>query len=220
MNCTLTKLFTAGVAFACAGAIAGEIAPPDRATATAAVAHYLAERGDFCLGKMDWPVELSAIDERARGRDVVQMPVLESLGLVRSSTATALRVEGVDVEEGAAPKPVAVRRYELTTLGQGFTREREIVVAGPQGARVVRRRDLCVARMALDAVVDWQPAGAPDRYVATYTYVASAAPWAAASGFRQAFPMAARIIDGAHAMQLKQGFRRVGDAWLPDGPAN
>jgi hypothetical protein len=216
----LKRLLAAGAAFACAGAVADEPVPADRAAATAAVARYLAEHGDFCLGKMDWPVDLSALDERARGRDVVQMPVLESLGLVQSSMATASRLEGADAEEGAAPRPVAVRRYALTASGERFTREREIVVPGPQGERVVRRRDLCVARLGLDAVIDWQPAGAPDRYVATYTYVASVAPWASAPDFRRAFPMAARVIDGARATPLKQGFRRVGGAWVPDGLAD
>jgi hypothetical protein len=216
----LKLLLAAGAAFVVGAAAAGEPAMPDRAAATAAVTRYLAAHGDFCLGKMDWPVDLSALDERARGRDVVQMPVLESLGLVKSSMATALRVEGPGAEEGAAPVPVAVRRYELTALGEGFMREREIVVPGPQGDRVVRRRDLCAARMGLDAVVDWTPAGTPGRYVATFTYVAAPATRPRAPAFRQAFPMAARVIDGAHAMQLKQAFRRVGDQWVPEGLAD
>ncbi len=213
----LKCLLAAGAALSLGAAGAGEPATPD---ATAAVTRYLAGHGDFCLGKMDWPVELSALDERARGRDVVQMPVLESLGLVKSSMATALRVEGPGADEGAAPVPVAVRRYELTAFGASFVREREIVVPGPQGDRVVRRRDLCAAHLALDAVVDWTPGGTPGRFVATYTYLATPAPWAASPAFRQAFPMAARVIDGAHAMPLKQGFKRVGDEWVPDGLAD
>ncbi len=217
----LKMMLAAAAALAAVAAVAAEPAAPDRAAATAAVTRYLAGHGDFCLGKMDWPVDISAIDERARGRDVVQMPVLESLGLVRSSMATALRVEGADVdEEGATPKPVAVRRYELTAFGERFVREREVVVPGPQGERVVRRRDLCAARMSLAAVVDWRPAGAPDRAVATYTYVASPAPWAAGPAFRGVFPMAARVIDGSREMQLKQAFKRVGGAWVPDGLAD
>ena len=200
--------------------VVGLLDPARPATAVAAVTHYLAEHGDFCLGKMDWPVELSAIDERARGRDVVQMPVLEHLGLVQSSAATAMRVEGVDIDEGAAPVAVPVRRYTLTALGERFMRDREVIVAGSQGDRLVRRRDLCVARMALDAVVDWRPAAQPDRRVATYTYVATPAPWAASPAFRAAFPMAVRVIEGSRTLRLKQAFRRVGDAWVPDGLAD
>ncbi|MEP6503172.1 MAG: hypothetical protein ABJD97_07580 [Betaproteobacteria bacterium] len=215
---TWKMLATAGLAVAAACAFADAAPPP--ADATAAVGRYLAEHGDFCLGKMDWPVDISALDERARGRDVVQMPVLESLGLVQATAASAMRVEGPGVDEGDPPRPVAVRRYALTPSGERFMREREVVVAGPQGEHVVRRRDLCAARLALDAVVDWQPAGAPDRFVATFTYVATPAPWAATPAFRRVFPMAVRVIDGAHAMRLKQGFRRVGDAWVADGLAD
>ena len=220
MTLALLKIsLVAATTLLAAGTGAAEPAAADRDAAVAAVTRYLAGHGDFCLGKMDWPVDLSALDERARGRDVVQMPVLESLGLVRSSMATALRAEGPDAQEGTAPVPVAVRRYELTALGERFVREREIVVPGPQGDRVVRRRDLCAAHLALDAIVDWKPDAQSGRWIATFTYVATAAPWASAPAFRQVFPMAVRVIEGARSLQLEQGFRRVGDAWVPDGLA-
>lgn len=199
---------------------------PDRAAATAAVARYLARDGNFCLGKMDWPVDLSALDERARGRDVQQMPVLESLGLASSAMATAMRAEGRDAQEGARPEPVAVRRYTLTPAGLAWMREREIVVPGPDGDRVVRRSDLCAATLALDALVDWKaaatgaPAGAAPAFVATYTYVATPAPWATGADFRRVFPMAARVIDGTRVLRLKQRFQLVGGAWVPAGLAD
>ena len=85
----------------------------------------------------------------------------------------------------------------------GATREREIVVSAPDGDRVVRRCDLCVAHLLLDEVVAWKvlPSmpgqGAPE-FVATCTYVTTAlAPWSAAPEFRQVFPMAALVLDGA-----------------------
>lgn len=207
------------LASVCCGA-AEPPALPDRGTAGAAVAHYLAEHGDFCLGKMDWPVDLSALDERARGRDVVQMPVLESLGLVRSFAATALRTEGPDVEEGAAPVSVPVTRYQLTPLGERFMREREVVVARAQGDVVVRRRDLCAARLTLDGVVAVSPGGAPGGFVATYTFDIQPADWARSADFQRAFPMAARVIGGARQMQLKQAFAWKDGAWQPAGLAN
>ena len=196
---------------------AADAPAPDLAAATAAVTRYLADHGDFCLGKMDWPVDLSARDLRARGRDVLQMPVLERLGLVSGADATAMRVEGADVDDGATPQPVAVHRYQLTPLGEQWMREREILVAGPDGDRLVRRRDLCAAHLGLDAVVDWRKSDTADRWVATYTYVATPAPWSADPAFRQAFPMAARVLTGSREMQLKQAFRREGERWVPDG---
>ncbi len=207
-------------------ALHAQAANVDRDQAAAAVQRYLADHGDFCLNEMDWPVDISALDERARGRAALQMPVLESLGLVASSDATAMRVEGPhDDDEHPEPKPVAVRRYVPTPAGEAAMREREIVVSKADGDRVVRRRDLCVAHLALDTVVDWKPLPAPTgqgapEFVATYTYVATAAPWSAAPAFREVFPMAARVIDGSHELQLKQRFRQVDGAWVPSGLAD
>ncbi len=195
---------------------------PDRAEAAAVVRHYLAEHGDFCLGKSDWPVDISAIDERARGRDVVQMPVLEALGLVRASRATAMRAEGPGLDEDApaAPVPVAVTRYELTPAGERFMRDRAEVVARAEGDRVVRVRDLCAAHLALADVVAVTPGDGANGFVATYTYVAEPAPWAADPAFRRVFPMAARVLGGERRVQLKQAFSWVDGQWRPAGLAN
>ena len=193
---------------------------PDRAAAAAVVARHLADHGDFCLGKMDWPVDISALDERARGRDVVQMPVLESLGLVRSFATTAMRIEGPDAEEGAAPLPVAVTRYELTSQGERFMHDREVVVARAQGDVVVRRRDLCAAHLALAEVLAVAPGAAPGSFVATYTFDIQPADWATSPDFQRAFPMAARVIGGARQMQLKQAFGWIGGNWKAAGLAN
>lgn len=206
----------------CLAALGAHAAPatPDHDQAVAVVARYLASHGDFCLGKTDWPVDISALDERARGRDVVQMPVLESLGLVRASAATALRVEGPAAEEGGAPVPVAVRRYELTPLGERWMRARDVPVARADGDRVVRERDLCAAHLALADVVAVTPGDAPGRFVATYTYEATPADWATAPAFQRAFPMAARVLDGSRRLQLKQAFEWASGDWQPAGLAN
>ena len=212
------KTTTLALAFASLSCAAAEPpAVPDRATAAAAVTRYLADHGDFCLGKMDWPVDISALDEGAHGRDVVQMPVLESLGLVHASDATAMRVEGPGMEEGGAPAPVAVRRYELTPLGQQFVRDREVFVAAADGDKIVRRRDLCAAHLALAEVVAVAPGEAPRTFVATYTYEVAPVAWALAPDFQHVFPMAARVIGGAHQLQLKQAFAWSHGAWKPVG---
>ena len=133
-------------------------AMPDHDAATAIVQHYLDGHGDFCLGKTDWPVDISALDERARGRDVLQMPVLEALGLVHSSAATAMRVEGPGLDDGSPPVPVAVKRYEPTPLGERYTRDRLVTVARADGDVRVRGRDLCAAHLALAEVARWRRA--------------------------------------------------------------
>ena len=193
---------------------------PDRAAATAVVERYLDGHGDFCLGKMDWPVDISALDERARGRDVLQMPVLESLGLVRSSAATALRVEGPGLDDDSPPVPVAVKRYELTPLGEQSMRERVVTVTRADGDFSVRRRDLCAAHLALAEVVAVAPGAAPRSFVATYTYDAKPASWATSADFQRVFPLAARVIAGSRQMRLKQAFAWKDGAWTPDGLAN
>lgn len=214
------KILALTLALAASFANANTAAVPDRAEAATVVAKYLADHGDFCLGKMDWPVDISALDERAHSRDVIQMPVLESLGLVRSGAATAMRVEGADAEEGGAPVPVAVKRYELTPLGERFMRDREVMVARAEGDLRVRRRDLCAAHLALAEVVAIAPGDGPRGFVATYTYEAQPASWATAADFQHAFPMAARVIDGSRQMQLKQAFEWADGAWRPAGLAN
>jgi hypothetical protein len=201
------------------------IESPDHATATSVVERYLADHGDLCLGKMNWPIDLSALDERARGWDAVQLPVLASLGLVTSHLTTAPRIEGPGLDDDAAPVPIVVRRYELTALGEAAMRPRDIVAPGPAGDRIVHVRDLCVAHLRLDAVTDWQADGAasttaaPDA-VATYTYRLTAAPWAAEPAFRQVFPLIARVVDGEGSMTLKQRFKWVHGAWAPAGLAD
>ena len=165
-------------------------------------------------------VDISALDERARGRDVLQMPVLESLGLVRSSAATALRVEGPGLDDDSPPVPVAVKRYELTPLGEQSMRERVVTVTRADGDFSLRRRDLCAARLALAEVVAVAPGGAPRSFVATYTYDAEPASWATSADFQRVFPLAARVIGGSRQMRLKQAFAWKDGAWTPDGLAN
>ena len=130
-----------------------------------------------------------------------------------------MRNEGADVEEGAAPVPVAVRRYELTPLGERFVRDREVVVSAADGDKVVRRRDLCAAHLSLAQVLSVAPGDAPRTFVATYTYEATPVAWAIAPDFQRAFPMAARVIGGAGRMQLKQAFAWTDGEWRAAGLA-
>ena len=64
-----------------------------------AVERYLAAKGDFCLGKFDWPIVVTEADRRHASRDALQMPVLEKLGLVVSTDAS---------------NDTSVRSYDLT----------------------------------------------------------------------------------------------------------
>ena len=167
---------------------------------TAAMNAYLAKKGDLCLGKTRWPIDVPRREAGTRARNALQMPVLERLGLVSASKATVK--DDKDQEAGE----IEVTRYALTEEGRKYFVERE-----PQG-------DFCAAHLTLDKVVGWEaPKGAkePSEVVVTYTYRINAAPWTGNAEVQQVFPMVDRVVRGAGTMQLKQSFRRTDTGWVP-----
>ncbi|MDN6888280.1 hypothetical protein QMO14_32395 [Variovorax sp. CAN2819] len=167
---------------------------------TAAMNAYLAKKGDLCLGKTRWPIDVPRREAGTRARNALQMPVLERLGLVSASKATVK--DDKDQEAGE----IEVTRYALTEEGSKYFVERE-----PQG-------DFCAAHLTLDKVVGWEaPKGAkePSEVVVTYTYRINAAPWTGNAEVQQVFPMVDRVVRGAGTMQLKQSFRRTDTGWVP-----
>jgi len=191
-------------------------AGPSRAEMTAALAKYLAQHGDLCIGKFDWPIDvpLAEFESAIPTRDTVQMPVLENAGLVTSSTTTVERKAG---EEGAQEvKQVPVRRYQLTAAGQRFYLKKPMVSGGPGGKAVVHPGDFCAGKLSLDRVVAWEKpalAGKQMETAVTYTYRINAYSWAKDEDLQGVFPMVARVVKGNRSMQLKQRFRRVGGKW-------
>ncbi|MFM9924991.1 hypothetical protein VLK31_18505 [Variovorax sp. H27-G14] len=176
---------------------------------TAAMNAYLAKKGDLCLGKTQWPIDVPQREVGTRARNAVQMPVLEHVGLVSASTA---QVE--EAREGEQPASVTVTRYVLTEEGKKYLHTRET-----QG-------DFCAAHLTLDKVVGWEArkdehdAKDPKEasaVVVTYTYKIDAAPWTGDADVQKAFPMVERVVRGAGTMQLKQNFKRTDSGWVPEG---
>lgn len=171
---------------------------------TAAMNAYLAKRGDLCLGKTRWPIDVPQREAGTRARNAVQMPVLEHVGLVSASTA---KIQ--DTKEGEEPTEITVTRYTLTEEGKKYFHTRET-----QG-------DFCAAHLTLDKVVGWEAHDKDGKdasaVVVTYTYKIDAAPWTGDAGVQKAFPMVDRVVRGAGTMQLKQNFRRTGTGWAPEG---
>ncbi|MDB5803766.1 MAG: hypothetical protein JWN73_1088 [Betaproteobacteria bacterium] len=190
---------------------------PSRAAMAVAVAKYLAQHGDFCIGKFNWPIDvpLAEFESTLPTRDTTQMPVLENAGLVASSTATVERREG---EEGAQDvKQVPVRRYQLTEAGERYYLKKKMVSAGLAGQPVVHGGDFCAGRLSLDRVVGMEKPVLVDgqaETTVTYTYRINAFPWARDEDLQGVFPMVARVVKGEHSMQLKQRFRHVGNQWV------
>jgi hypothetical protein len=183
-------------------AACGGRAEANRDSFAAAVKGYLEKRGDLCLGKYDWPIEVSAQEMQAGGRNAVQLPVLEKLGVVRSTAVSA------DDHPQEAPPPV-VRRYELTETGKKYYLKR--VGAGTRE----HPADFCAAKLSLDKVVGWEVHrnGAQSEAVVTYTYRVDAAPWAQDADAQRVFPAVARVLSGAGKAQLREAFTLTGYGW-------
>ncbi len=109
---------------------------------------YLAKRGDLCLAKNEWPIDLTQREIDAGARNALQMPVLERLGLASSTVAE------VDVkDDNEVSHHMKVRRYALTETGKQFYLTRE--QPRPDGGKETRG-DFCAAKLSLDKVVHWE----------------------------------------------------------------
>ncbi len=172
-----------------------------------AVTKYLQERGDFCLGKFDWPIAVSESDRKMGSNDAIQMPVMEKLGLVVSSTT--------------AGDPT-VKHYDLTEMGRKYYLRKKTVTLGHDEKPIDHPGDLCVAKLELDRVVTWQSlevVGGRPQTTVKYTYkVAAAAEWTQDPEIKRVFPMVHRIVDGAGTIQLMQIFAWSNNKWVAVTP--
>ena len=187
---------------------------PTRDNFTAALNDYLAQRGNLCLAKYDWPIAVTEADRQARSPDAQQMPVLEALGLVSSRDASTTRKDAK-----GQPATVPAREYALTAAGQKYYLHVPVVVATPT-EHVTHPADFCVARLTLDRLFGWEkPQSLNGRTVTSLLFsyrIVDPAPWMATSDARRAFPMAIRSIDNAGVLQLRLGIHLTPDGWVAD----
>jgi hypothetical protein len=174
---------------------------------------YLAQRGDLCLAKSNWPIDVSEAERGTGSRNGVQMPVLEQLGLVRGSDAIAERKD----DDGIVSQ-VPVRRYQLTDEGKKYYLARAPHKHEVESRYATAAHDFCAVRLTLDRVVGWETpkrpgATGPDEALVTYTYRVTPAPWATNDKVRQVFPMVDAILRGAGTMQLKEALVLSGGRW-------
>jgi hypothetical protein len=196
---------------------AESLSDPNKDTLAKAMSKHLSERGDFCLGKFSWPIEVSDKDAGKPTRESVQMPVLQKLGLVTSSNTTIkLKIEDSDTEEELPGK-----RYDLTEAGKKYYLQKELLSAGSGGEKIVHHGDFCAGKLSLDKVVKWdQPTMVGNNYetTVTYTYKMTAAEWTKDPEIERVFPMLDRLIKGQSKMLLQQHFRLVGKSWVAIDP--
>ncbi len=180
-----------------------------RKNLTPAVKQYLRQKGDFCLGKFEWPIAVSDADRQVGTHDAIQMPALEKLGLVSVADA---------------PGDSTIKEYSLTAAGQKYYRAKQTITVNSAGQKIKHRGDFCPARLDLDKVVSWDPLTVVDgrtQTTVTYTYrIGSAADWARDPDIRKVFPMIPKILDNAGSQKLTQLFAWSGHGWVPVLPGD
>ena len=211
MNQVLTNLATTTLAtlFAVAAAQANVPAAPSQKSLKPAVRKYLEEKGNFCLGKFEWPIAVSDEDRKTGTNNALQMPVLEKLGLVVASDS---------------PGDPSIKNYSLTEEGQKYYLTKQTITVNSAGQRIRHPGDLCPAKLQLDKVVAWDPPSVVEgktQTIVKFTYrIAKAAEWTQDPDVRKVFPMIAKILDSAGSQQLMQLFVWSGHAWVALTPGD
>jgi len=176
---------------------------------TAGMQVYLQERGNLCLAKNSWPIDVTQKEIDAGARNAVQMPVLEKIGLVSSSIAS------VKVRDEDAEAVIKVKRYELTEEGKKYYLVKPMRNLASDGSIKVHQGDLCPVKLSLDKVIGWEPAAAHDgkEIVVTYTYQVDAAPWTHNPEVQKVFPAVAYVVRGAGTVQMKERYELTKNGW-------
>jgi hypothetical protein len=182
----------------------------ERTNVTKAMEGYFEKRGDLCLAKSEWPIDVADEEGHSGSRNALQMPALARLGLVESSRALIER----SAEDGSK-SVVKVTRYRLTAIGKQYYLPRAPHNYPSANRYANAGHDLCAAKLSLDRIVGWEipAANGPREAVVTYTYKVVPAPWAADAGVRQVFPVVDNIIRGAGVLQLKETLVLTDAGW-------
>ena len=179
---------------------------PTRAAFEQGLQTYLARRGDLCVGRPRWPIDVSAGTEGTA--DTIQLPVLEQLGLVTSNV--------IDTRVGGVATPFQARRYRLTSAGRRLYLDRDTrLPAANDDTRAPERADLCFASLTLDKVTRWeiQKDGPAPTALVSYTYHAVAPPAVRDPRLGRAFPAVARLLAGDGKAELVEGFTLTSSGW-------
>jgi hypothetical protein len=180
---------------------------PDADALNAGMKTYLAERGDLCLAKTDWPIDVTQHEVDVGARNARQMPALERLGLVTSGVAE------IDVDDEGTLHHMKVRRFMLTDAGRKFYIPRGTKTVGGKAVPV---SDFCAAHLRLDKIVGWkmQGAGAERQALVRYTYQVDPAPWTADAEIQAVFPVVAGVVRNAGKAELQEAFRQLDSKWV------
>jgi hypothetical protein len=176
----------------------------------AGLEEYMHRRGDLCVDKPSWPIDVTELDRAQGTRDARQLPVLAGLGVVEGREVA---VRSKDAPRGASTR---VTRYQLTELGRRSyidRRTRKPVDPNDEDAQP----DLCVARLSLADVVSWElrpDDKAPTSATVSYTYEVAAPAWMRDPEAGRVFPAVARVLAGAREATLTEGFTLTPAGWV------
>jgi hypothetical protein len=175
----------------------------DRSNFTAAVANFLDEHGDMCVGKVNWPIDVTMADAQARSPNSLQLPALQKAGLVSArqiQNDTTLKM-----------------RYSLNVEGQKYYVHKPMTSMGSDGALKTHAGDLCYGKLRVDKIIGWDPPRIENgvtRTTVTYTYSIDAAPWTRDPDVQRVFPVVAMVVKRSHGdLQLKQSVVLTKDGW-------
>lgn len=212
---SLVFIFSAG--FSALVMAANEPNSLSNAELTQALNSYLATQGNLCVGKFDWPIDVT-LDEAAamNTRDAVQMPVLEKLGLVTSSDSMTTRM----IDEKKVT--LAAKRYTLTEKGQKYYLNKQTTSLAA-GKQIMHEHDLCAGKLSFDKITHLDSSANRDNMIAdevtvSYTYKIAASEWATQPEAQRVFPLVAQVIKGQGTQQLQQIFHRTNSGWEAVNP--
>lgn len=224
-RCVATRAATIATALLSVAAHA-QAPQPSRDELTAVVQQFLVDHGDLCIGKGEWPRDLTAEESRSYSNDALQLPVLERLGVVES-TEIGAPGSGTPVAAAlsathAASAPAGpVRRYDLTAKGRQSYLDKQRITLGHGGDPRTVDGDLCPGHLSLDHVVKWTP---PEQFkdhletLVHYTYHIKYAGWMDDPEARKVFPVVDRIIRGDGKMLMTVTAMQRDGKWVPALP--
>ncbi len=176
----------------------------------AGLEEYLHMRGDLCVDKPRWPIDVAPLDLQRGSRDARQLPVLARLGVVAGHAVSVRSKE----DPQAAPR--VVTRYELTALGrQSFIDRHTRKAVDPNDEEA--QPDFCLARLSLADIVRWELRPndkAPTGATVSYTYAVEAPAWARDPEAERVFPAVGRVIEGARHATLTEDFTLTSTGWV------
>ena len=114
---------------------------------------YLEQRGDLCLAKNSWPIDVTQREMQSSARNALQLPVMEKLGLVSSAITTA------DMRDEDGTHTMTVKRFSLTDTGKKYylTKEMRSMRADGLLPRAGRTVAVLVADVPLPPVLTQPP---------------------------------------------------------------